>query len=101
VAAGERSKLRPRKLSLPEQREWDGIEERILAAEEAAAAAEAAVSDPAVASDAAALQERLTALEAARAAVDALYARWGELDARRRALAGEGSTPARGTSGRA
>ena len=86
--AHERSKPRPRKLSLPEQREWDGIEERILAAEEAAAAAQAAVSDPAVASDAAALQERLAALETARAAVDALYARWGELDARRRALGG-------------
>ena len=47
------------------------------------AAAQAAVADPAVVSDAAALQERLVALEAARAAVDALYARWGELDAKR------------------
>ncbi|MCU0225192.1 MAG: ATP-binding cassette domain-containing protein, partial [Acidobacteria bacterium] len=81
--AAERARPRPKKLSLPEQREWDGIEERILLAEDAVAAAEAAVADPAVASQAAALQERLAALETARAAVDALYARWGELDAKR------------------
>jgi ATP-binding cassette subfamily F protein uup len=78
-----REKPRPKKLTLPEQREWDGMEERILAAEEAVVAAASAVADPAVASDAAALQERLAALEAARAAVDALYARWEELEAKR------------------
>jgi ATP-binding cassette subfamily F protein uup len=82
-AAAARATARPRKLSLPEQREWDGMEERILAAEEAVVAAASAVADPAVASDAAALQERLAALEAARAAVDALYARWEELEAKR------------------
>jgi len=81
--AAERARPRSKKLSLPEQREWDGMEERILAAEEAVTAAETAVADPVVASDATALQERLAALEAARAAVDALYVRWGELDAKR------------------
>jgi len=77
------ARVRPKKLSYAEQREWDAIEDRIIAAEAALAEADAAVQDPAVASDAAALQERLAAQEAARGKVDALYARWAELDAKR------------------
>ena len=42
-----------------------------------------AAEDPAVASDPVALQERYLALEAARAEVDRLYARWAELEAKR------------------
>ena len=41
-----------------------------------------AADDPAIASDPAALQERYAALEAARAEVDRLYARWAELEAK-------------------
>ena len=41
-----------------------------------------AAEDPAIASDPAALQERYAALDAARAEVDRLYARWAELEAK-------------------
>jgi len=43
-------------------------------------ACQRAVEDPAIASDPTALQERFTALEAARTDVDRLYARWAELE---------------------
>jgi ATP-binding cassette subfamily F protein uup len=56
------------------------MEGRILETEERLAACQRAVDDPAVASDSAALQERYAALEAARSAVDTLYARWAELE---------------------
>ena len=65
-----------------EQREWDGMEAAILEAESALEACRRAAEDPAIASDPAALQERYAALEAARAEVDRLYARWAELEAK-------------------
>jgi ATP-binding cassette subfamily F protein uup len=68
------------RLTSREKREWDEMEERILAAEEVLAACQRAVDDPAVASDPVALQKRYTALEAARVSVDTLYARWAELE---------------------
>ena len=43
----------------------------------------AAMQDPAVLSDAAALQARSQALVAAQAEVERLYARWAELDEKR------------------
>jgi ATP-binding cassette subfamily F protein uup len=78
----ERERARLRRLGYHEQREWDGMEQAILAAEETAEAARRAAEDPAVASDAAALAARYAALEAARAEVDRLYARWAELEAK-------------------
>ena len=72
-----------KRLSYLEQREWDGMEASILAAEAARDDCEAATHDPAVATDAAALGERYRALEDATAAVDRLYARWAEHDAKR------------------
>ena len=78
--ARERSR-RPR-LGYLEQRELDGMEAAILAAESVAAACREAAEDPAIASDPAALQERLAALEKAQAEVDRLYARWAELEAK-------------------
>jgi ATP-binding cassette subfamily F protein uup len=72
-----------KRLSYMEQREWDGMEAAILAAEAAREACETATHDPAVATDAAALAERYRALEDATIAVDRLYARWAELDAKR------------------
>jgi ATP-binding cassette subfamily F protein uup len=80
--APERERARPRRLGYLEQREWEGMEAAILAAEAALEASQRAVEDPAVASDAAALQARYAALEAARAEVERLYARWAELEAR-------------------
>ncbi|HJR50242.1 MAG TPA: ABC transporter C-terminal domain-containing protein, partial [Gemmatimonadales bacterium] len=64
------------------QREWDGMEQAILDAETAMEEARLAAEDPAIASDPAALQERYTALDTARAEVNRLYARWAELEAR-------------------
>jgi ATP-binding cassette subfamily F protein uup len=73
---------RPRKLGYREQREWDEMEARILAAEAALAAAQSAAADPDVASDHAALEARLAALAGAQVEVDRLYARWAELEAK-------------------
>ena len=78
----ERERPRTRRLGYHEQREWDGMEQAILDAEGALEAAQRAADDPAIASDSAALQQRYAALEAARADVDRLYARWAELEAK-------------------
>jgi ATP-binding cassette subfamily F protein uup len=86
-AAAPRERPRSRKLAYREQREWDGMEQAILAAEAAAEACRRAAEDPAVASNAAELQARYAALEAARAEVERLYARWAELEARQADLA--------------
>lgn len=69
-----------KKLSYREQKEWGSIEENILKAEEQVSACQAAMHDPAVISNAAALQDRSQALVVAQAEVDRLYARWAELD---------------------
>lgn len=75
-------KPRPRKLGYLDQREWDGMEARILQAESRLEACQAALEDPAAAADHVALQERNDALSRAQAEVDRLYARWAELEAR-------------------
>jgi len=81
-AAAPRPRPRTRRLGYLEQREWDGMEQAILDAEAEAARCQEAAEDPGVASDPTALQGRYAALEAARAAVDRLYARWAELAAK-------------------
>lgn len=68
------------RLSAREKKELAQMEQQILAAEEALGACQRALDDPAIASDPAAVQERYDALAAARATVDALYARWAELE---------------------
>jgi ATP-binding cassette subfamily F protein uup len=78
----ERERARPKRLGYLEQREWDGMERAILDAETAVEACRRAAEDPAVASDPAALQDRYAALDAARIAVEQLYARWAELEAK-------------------
>ena len=72
-----------KRLSYLEQREWDGIEAAIAAAESEVARLEAAAADPAIASDAAELQARYGALAGAQAEVDRLYGRWSELEGKR------------------
>jgi ATP-binding cassette subfamily F protein uup len=72
-----------RKLSYLEQREWDGMEESVLAAEARVGEAQTRSEDPSIASDAAALQVRLAELEHAKREVDRLYLRWAELEAKR------------------
>jgi ATP-binding cassette subfamily F protein uup len=80
--APARPRPRSRRLGYLEQREWDGMEGAILAAEAAVEACRRAAEDPGIASDPAALQAEYAALEAARARVDRLYARWSELEAK-------------------
>jgi len=76
------TKATPARLGYLEQRELDGMEESVLAAEEQLKAARARAEDPAVASDAEALQQRYAELTEAQAAVDRLYERWSELEAK-------------------
>ncbi|MDH5337283.1 MAG: ABC transporter C-terminal domain-containing protein, partial [Nitrospira sp.] len=70
-------------LSYKEQGEWDQIEARIQETEATVAACQVRANDPSIASSPADLQERYTALHAAQADVERLYARWAELDAKR------------------
>jgi ABC transport system ATP-binding/permease protein len=72
-----------RRLSYLEQREWDAMEATVLAAEGRLEEARRRAEDPAVATDANALQERFAALAAAQSEVDRLYARWAELEEKR------------------
>ena len=71
-----------KKLSYLEQREWDQIEARIVDAEAALEQLQAELQDPSVASDGLRLQSTYQRLQSAQAAVDELYARWAELEAK-------------------
>jgi ATP-binding cassette subfamily F protein uup len=59
------------------------MEATILAAEETLAHCQTAAHDPAIATRADELAARCRSLQAAHDAVDALYARWAELDQKR------------------
>ena len=74
-----------KRLSYLEQREWESMEEKVLAAEARLAEAKACAEEPSIATDAAALQERLQAMDEARGEVDRLYDRWAELEAKKSA----------------
>jgi ATP-binding cassette subfamily F protein uup len=71
-----------KKLSYLEAREFATIEERAAEAEEVLHVKREAVEDVSVATDSVRLQAALAELEAAQAAVDALYERWAELEAK-------------------
>ena len=71
------------RLSYKEQREFDGMEAAIEAAERAHAAAEARVADPAIASDHQKMSAACADLDRAQATVATLYARWQELESKR------------------
>jgi ATP-binding cassette subfamily F protein uup len=73
-----------KKLSYNEQREFDGMEKKIHAAEELVTNAERAVNDPATMSDHKAMTDACHALEAAQAEVARLYSRWEELESKTR-----------------
>ncbi len=68
-----------KKLSYLEAREFAGIELQVEASDRRLAAARATVEDPAIATDAAALQQALVELDDAKLENDAIYARWAEL----------------------
>ena len=69
-----------KKLSYLEAREYATIEQRVEEAEEVVKAKRAELEDPASATDAAHLVDAQAALDAAQEALDALYARWAELE---------------------
>jgi ATP-binding cassette subfamily F protein uup len=68
-----------KKLSYLHQREWDGMEAKILAAEHELAAAQHELQ--ASASDAARVHEAYEKMQAAQRRVEDLYSRWAELEA--------------------
>ena len=73
---------KPRKLSYREQQEWEEMEATITAAEQAVADRQAEVERAAAAGHAI-LSEACRALEQAQSAVERLYGRWQELEAKR------------------
>ena len=73
---------KPKKLSYREQQEWEGMEAAITKAEEAVATREAEVARVSP-SDHVAMSAACRALEEAQAAVEKLFGRWQELEARR------------------
>ncbi len=82
-APAERTR-RPGRLSFNEQRELEGVEPAILAAESRKAELERALSDPATYQKAgAAVADLRNELESVSAEVERLYARWQELEALR------------------
>jgi ATP-binding cassette subfamily F protein uup len=68
-----------KKLSFNDQRDWDTIEARIVAAEAAHAALAAECARPHVVSNAARLVELDAQMTTLRSEIDRLYARWSEL----------------------
>jgi ATP-binding cassette subfamily F protein uup len=73
---------KPKKLTYREQREWEGMEAAILAAERAVVEKQAEVERAATAGHFT-LADACRALEDAQRAVEHLYARWQELEAKR------------------
>jgi ATP-binding cassette subfamily F protein uup len=68
-----------KKLSYLEAREFAAIEKHVEKSDARLAKARASIEDPAIASDADALQKALKELDAAQHESDTLYARWAEL----------------------
>jgi ATP-binding cassette subfamily F protein uup len=71
-----------KKLSYMEAREYSSMEDKVMAAEEAASSARDAADDPAIATDAVRLQEALKKVDETQAELDILYARWAELESK-------------------
>ena len=71
-----------KKLSYMEQREWDAMEQQIMEAEDELANSKSALDDPAVFSDHTKVQDATIRMETAQHRVEALYARWAELESK-------------------
>ncbi|HSK20916.1 MAG TPA: ABC-F family ATP-binding cassette domain-containing protein [Longimicrobiales bacterium] len=72
-----------KRLNWNEQRELEGLEVRIIEAEKARDDLEARLADPALYRDPGAAADVTAAFAGAKAAVEALYERWAELEERR------------------
>ena len=70
-------------LSYKDKQELDRMEESILAAESRVESLQAKLNDPALSADASALAACWKDIESAKAAVESLYARWTELEAKK------------------
>ncbi len=71
-----------KKLSYMDARDYATIEDRIAAGEALLAEKQAVLESQEVVTDASRLQQALTEVESAQNAVDSLYARWAELEAK-------------------
>jgi ATP-binding cassette subfamily F protein uup len=80
--SGDRSASAKKKLSYLDARDYATIESRVTEAEELLAAKQAILDLTEVVTDPARLQSALAEVEAAQDSVDALYARWAELEAK-------------------
>ena len=80
ATAPKTSRPKSKRLSYNDQREWESMEERLLAAEALLDEAQARAADPAIATESETLQRRVTEMDEAQAEVDRLYARWAELE---------------------
>jgi ABC transport system ATP-binding/permease protein len=74
----------PKRLTYMEQRELEGMEERILSAEEELHTWQKQMDDPKVLADRNRLHDVCTKVDAAQKTVQDLYARWQELEGRKR-----------------
>jgi ATP-binding cassette subfamily F protein uup len=80
---GATPRARKSGLTYLEKREWDEIEAKILAAEDEAARLQRDLEDPDVSTDHEKLHAAYETHRGAQAVVEALYARWQELDGKR------------------
>jgi len=80
AAAPRESAATKKKLSYLEAREWEGMEARILEAEQELERIRAEMQSPEVVSDGARLHDLYVAMQQAEKAVETLYARWAELE---------------------
>ncbi|MBE0659027.1 MAG: ABC-F family ATP-binding cassette domain-containing protein [Bryobacteraceae bacterium] len=82
LAGAAKPVLQKKRLSYIEQREFEGMESRILVAELRVSECEAALHASGAAADPARLETAYRDLQQAQAEVESLYARWAELDAK-------------------
>jgi ATP-binding cassette subfamily F protein uup len=80
VAASQLAAPPKKKPSYLEAREYESIEQRVHEAEEVLEQKRAALKDPSLARDGRLLEQAYREVEEAQAAVDAIYARWAELE---------------------
>ncbi len=78
------SSSKPKRLNWNEQREWEQMETKILAAEQEVQTLQARMSDPKVMADRNAMNEACEKLSDVQMRVATLYDRWGELEAKQK-----------------
>ena len=83
AASKEISATAKKKLGYLEAREYGEIEQRVADAEELLQAKREQLEDPAIATDASRLLQAQAELDAAQDKVDALYARWSDLESKK------------------